>query len=69
MFIKYLLYIFTYILIVFISSFIFSVFVMLLWNWLMPVIFKLPNITWIQAWGINLLFGMLFSRININNSK
>jgi hypothetical protein len=39
---------------------------MLLWNWLMPTIFSLPNITFWQACGINLLASILFKpTINI----
>lgn len=34
--------------------------VMLLWDWLMPQIFGLPEITWLQAWGLLFLCGMLF---------
>lgn len=34
---------------------------MWLWNWLMPVIFKLPEIGFWQALGLNLLSGILFS--------
>jgi hypothetical protein len=34
--------------------------VMLLWDWLMPTIFGLPEITWFQAWGLLFLCGMLF---------
>ena len=33
---------------------------MLLWNWLMPVLFKLPEITLWQAIGLNLLSTILF---------
>jgi hypothetical protein len=33
---------------------------MLLWNWLMPVIFGLPEITFWQAIGLNLLSTVLF---------
>ena len=33
---------------------------MWLWNWLMPMLFKLPTVTWTQALGINLLCGFLF---------
>ena len=35
-----------------------------LWNWLMPVIFKLPEITIWQAFGITLLSRILFSSPN-----
>lgn len=34
--------------------------VMLLWNWLMPVIFGLIKLTFWQALGLNLLSGFLF---------
>jgi hypothetical protein len=33
---------------------------MLLWNWLMPTIFGLPEITLWQALGLNLLSTILF---------
>ena len=33
---------------------------MMLWNWLMPVLFKLPEITLWQAIGLNLLSTILF---------
>ena len=34
--------------------------VMLLWDWLMPTIFNLKEITWFQAWGLLFLCGLLF---------
>jgi hypothetical protein len=34
--------------------------VMLLWDWLMPTIFGLPEITWFQSWGLLWLTGFLF---------
>jgi hypothetical protein len=33
---------------------------MLLWNWLMPILFGLPEITLWQALGLNLLSTILF---------
>lgn len=33
---------------------------MLLWNWLMPLIFGLKTITFWQAVGLNVLSGILF---------
>ncbi len=33
---------------------------MLLWNWLMPPIFGLTSITYLQAWGLILLSHLLF---------
>lgn len=47
-------------LIVFIS-FLLSLPVMLLWDAVMPSIFTgLHEITWLQAWGLSLLCGLLF---------
>lgn len=34
--------------------------VMLLWNWLMPILFALPTITFIQTLGLLLLLKFLF---------
>jgi hypothetical protein len=43
---------------------------MLLWNWLMPVIFGLSEISFWQAVGLNLLASILFARTStINNNK
>jgi hypothetical protein len=41
-------------------SFVASLPVMLLWDWLMPEIFGLKEITWLQAWGLSILCGFLF---------
>jgi len=41
-------------------AFLFGLFVMLLWNWLMPVIFGLGTITYWQAWGLVVLAHILF---------
>lgn len=38
-----------------------------LWNWLMPVIFSLPQITYIQSWGLCVLLTLLF-RLNTSVS-
>jgi membrane protein required for beta-lactamase induction len=40
---------------------------MLLWNWLMPIIFNLPEITFWQAIGLNLLSTILFKSTTIKN--
>lgn len=40
--------------------FLFGWVVMLLWNWLMPEIFDLKQITYWQAWGLLLLSSILF---------
>ena len=38
---------------------------MLLWNWLMPIIFGLPEITFWQAIGLNILSTVLFKSTTI----
>jgi hypothetical protein len=35
---------------------------MILWNWLMPLIFSLPTITFWQAVGLNFLASILFGK-------
>jgi hypothetical protein len=35
--------------------------IMLLWNWIMPEIFGLMKIGYIQGWGMYFLFGLLFN--------
>ena len=40
--------------------------VMWLWDWLMPTIFGLKEITLFQAWGLSVLCGLLFKN---NTSK
>ena len=46
-----------------------SVFVWLLWNWLMPGIFGLPGITIWQAFGLAFLCGLLFGRRGIGRRE
>ncbi len=41
---------------------------MLLWNWLMPMLFNVPVITFWQAVGLNFLSAILF-KSNINIKK
>lgn len=41
-------------------SALFALPVMWLWNGLMPLIFKLPVISYLQAWGLMILSGFLF---------
>lgn len=38
----------------------FGLILMLLWNWIMPEIFGLPEVTYWQAWGLVLLAHILF---------
>ncbi|TVQ18087.1 MAG: hypothetical protein EA382_18165, partial [Spirochaetaceae bacterium] len=42
------------------AIFLFGLFVRILWNWLMPEIFGLPEITYWQAWGLLILSMILF---------
>lgn len=44
----------------FVVAAIMSLPVMLLWDWLMPGIFGLREITWFEAWGLLFLCGLLF---------
>jgi len=34
---------------------------MILWNWLMPIIFGLPEITFLQACGLQILISLLLA--------
>lgn len=43
--------------------------VLVLWNWLMPAIFGLPTIAFWQAFGITILFGILFRSTGITRSN
>ena len=42
---------------------------MMLWNWLMPAIFNLPEIGFWQACGLQLLATLLFKSTSFNNKK
>ena len=50
-------------------SIIFAWPVMLLWNWLMPVIFGLPPLTFWQSFGLMLLCSLLFKSTSTSDSK
>ena len=41
----------------------------LLWNWLVPTIFGLGKITFLQAFGLKLLLGLIFGRISFNETR
>jgi hypothetical protein len=47
-----------------VAALLFGLPLMLLWNWLMPVIFGLPTITFWQAVGLNFLSSTLFKTYN-----
>lgn len=44
----------------FVLSLTLSIPTMLLWDWLMPSIFNLKEITLFEAWGLNFLSAILF---------
>lgn len=48
------------IILAFLMAFLLGYFVMILWNWLMPVLFGFVKITYWQAWGLVLLSHILF---------
>ena len=41
----------------------------LLWNWLVPGIFGLGRITFIQAFGLKLLLALVFGRMSIEDKR
>jgi hypothetical protein len=41
---------------------------MLLWNWLMPVLFGVPTIGFLQALGLLVLSGLLFKSSSVKSS-
>lgn len=46
-----------------------GIIVMLLWNWIMPVLFGFKAITYLQGWGISFLCGLLFRGTTTVNTK
>ena len=42
--------------------------VMLLWDWVMPIVFGLGTITWLQAWGLMMLSAFLFKPLNLSSN-
>ena len=63
----FIIYLFVTLGTIILLALIFSLPVMLLWNWLMPVIFGLAKITWLQALGLSFLSGFLFKGSNSKN--
>ena len=44
--------------------------VQLLWDWLLPQLLNLPEITFLQAWGLEILCGILLGgRITYNHKR
>lgn len=52
-----------------IFAFIFGYFVMLLWNWIMPALFGLPEIDYWMAFGIILLARLIFGNFGPGHGK
>lgn len=50
------------------AAFLFGLVIMWLWNWLMPLIFKLPEITYWQGIGLLILSSILFGRLGGGSS-
>ena len=50
-------------------DFILAIPTMYLWNWLMPKIFGLCKIGYWQAFGLSLLAGLIFGKINCNTKS
>ena len=57
------------VLIVFVIMLLLAYPTMLLWNWLMTSIFGLRIITFWEAFGLNMLCGILFPYRNINSKN
>ncbi len=41
--------------------------VWLLWNWLMPLLFGLKTVTFLQAWGLSFLSACLFKQTSTSS--
>lgn len=52
-----------------IFAFLFGYFVMLLWNWIMPALFGLPEITYWMGFGIILLGRLIFGNFGPGHHK
>lgn len=50
-------------------AFVMALPVMWLWNWIMPMLFGLKTLTWVEALGVNLLCGFLFKSYNVNKQN
>lgn len=60
---------FAFIFFIVIISIFLSLPIMLLWNWLMPILFGLTKITFWQALGINIFSGILFKSQNTQSQN
>ena len=57
-------YLIMFIISICVVAIIISIPIMLLWTWLMPVIFELPKITILQAYGLVILLSLLKPSFN-----
>jgi hypothetical protein len=69
MLVKGLFIVFVFIVMLFIIGFVFAWPLMWLWNYLMPVIFELPTITYWQSFWLFFLCGLLFKSSNSSSSS
>ena len=53
----------------FLLSLLFAWPIQLLWNWLVPSLFSGPEVTIIEAFGLELLSGLLLGRSSYNNTS
>ena len=42
---------------------------MILWNWLMPMIFGLTKLTWLESWGLMFLCSFLFKSSDLSSYR
>jgi len=61
---KALTFLATFVFLVIVMSLLCSVPIWLLWNWLMPTLFGLPEIGWLQALGLWVLCSLLFKSMS-----
>lgn len=67
---RYVIYAILGVLGIAVLAFLFGLFIMLLWNWLMPEIFGLGEINYWQGFGLFILGRLLFgSHFNNNNNN
>ena len=43
--------------------------IQVLWNWVVPAVFGLGRITFLQAFGLKLLIGLMLGRISFNENQ
>jgi hypothetical protein len=51
------------------AAFLFGLVIMWLWNWLMPLIFGLPEVTYWQGLGLLILSSILFGRLGGSSAE